>query len=309
MVAHDARGIQLATSAVSGRVLVVGDALLDVRAVPAVPIRPGADVPATITLEPGGQGANLAVRLARRGVAVRLACALADDPAGMLVRERLAGDGVDLVPVATAATGTVVVLVEEGERTMVSQRAPLAASLDLGSAVADAGWLVVSGYLLLEADAPRLAAAAAALPVRRMAVGCSFEDAASWSAALAALRPDLVVLSRDEAEALAPGGSAAALARRLRACVVVTDPSWAEGAVAAASVRVDAAPAGQVVDTTGAGDAFAAALLAELHDAWPPDAPSLERAMRAAAELAAAVVGTAGAQAPVSDEHRVGSSP
>ena len=134
-------------------VLVVGDALLDVLAAPSEPMRPGADVPAAVRVAPGGQGANLAVRLARRGVAVELVCAIAEDAAGRLLRESLAADGVRVHPRQAVATGTVIVLVDAaGERTMLSQRVPLAGRLgDAPSATAD--WLVVSGYLFLEPGA------------------------------------------------------------------------------------------------------------------------------------------------------------
>ena len=50
------------------RVVVIGDATLDVTVAPAEPMRHGGDVAAAIRLAPGGQGANVAVRLARRAV-------------------------------------------------------------------------------------------------------------------------------------------------------------------------------------------------------------------------------------------------
>ena len=134
-------------------VVVIGDALLDVLAVPSEPMRRGADVPAAVHAAPGGQGANLAVRLARRGIAVELLCALADDAAGRLLLATLAADGVRVQPLPAEATGAVVALVDSaGERTMLSQRVPSASAL----AVAPPGradWLVVSGYLLLEPEA------------------------------------------------------------------------------------------------------------------------------------------------------------
>ena len=111
-------------------ITVIGDALLDVHVVPAEPPRPGGDVPAEIRLEPGGQGANVSVRLARRGLPVRLVCALGPDAAGSLLRERLAADGVEVVDLVASATGAVVVLLDAArERTMFSQRVPLAMGL------------------------------------------------------------------------------------------------------------------------------------------------------------------------------------
>ena len=78
-------------------VAVLGDALLDVSLDPVEPMRRGGDVPATVRLAPGGQGANLAVRLARRGVRARLACGLGDDPVGRLLREGLEAEGVEVL--------------------------------------------------------------------------------------------------------------------------------------------------------------------------------------------------------------------
>ena len=51
---------------------VVGDCLLDVTVASSGPIVRGGDEPARIELGPGGQAANVAVRLARGGASVRL---------------------------------------------------------------------------------------------------------------------------------------------------------------------------------------------------------------------------------------------
>jgi sugar/nucleoside kinase (ribokinase family) len=280
-------------------VLVVGDALLDIRVAPSEPMRIGADVPADIQLGPGGQGANLAVRLARRGVSVRLVCALADDAAGALVRRALVADGVELAPLDVDATGSVVVLVDpDGERTMLSRRAAFASALGPELLAArDPDWTVVSGYLLLESGAGDLAGAIAARSRRRMLVGCAVPDALleEWAAAATTLDPDILVLNADEWDrvGMAP-----------RDGLVVTD---AAGAVAhfggrdITATRPDGPPA---LDTTGAGDAFAAALLAPLVTVttWPPGAASLARALAAAAQAAGEVTRVIGAQPQVPGE-------
>lgn len=298
-------------------VTVLGDAVLDVHVSPASTVRPGADIPAAIGLHPGGQGANLAVRLARRGVPVRLACALGDDAAGMLVRRALVDEGVELRAARVPATGSVVVIVGgRGERTMLSQRVPILGGVDLQSAWQGATWLVVSGYLLLERDLSPIAAAGAA-PARRAVLGCSLEpgQATAWMTALGSLRPGLLVLNRQEAALLDPGAEdagslARGLARRLMAVVVVTDAGGASAAIGEAVVRVAAPRAAAASDTTGAGDAFAGALLAELvAEPWPPSPEAASAAMAVASRLATAVTRTIGAQGRVAGELRAGPSP
>lgn len=304
MVAHDQRGLRVAPTAliVVPQVLVLGDALLDVQATPAQPMRPGADVPAAIRLEPGGQGANLAVRLARRGVSVRLRCALGADPAGDLVRSALARDGVTLDAVEASATGTVVVLVDgRGQRTMLSQRVPL---LGAPLAATDAAWLVVSGYVLTEPNVSDLRTHR--WPERRAVVGCALDEAQveAWRSALRMLAPGLLVLNADEANALSDAAAdpAVALADAFDAIVVVTDADGARAAVAGSTVRVGHEPVA-ALDTTGAGDAFAAALIAALAGmSWPPAAEALEPALAEALSAARAVTQVAGAQARVAGE-------
>lgn len=276
-------------------VLVVGDALLDVLAAPAKAMRPGADVPAVVRVAPGGQGANLAVRLARRGVPVELVCALGDDAAGRMLRETLAGDGVRVSAPAATATGAVIVLVDAtGERTMLSQRVPFGAQLPEAN-IGTAAWLVVSGYLLLEPGALAVAAALRARAPRRVLVGCAVPDASlvAWQAAAEALQPDIVVLNRDEAArvpALAPG-------RR-----VVTDTDGASAVVGEARAEART-PAGEpAIDTTGAGDAFTAAFLAELLDRWPPDEATLRGALEAGASAGASATRVRAAQGRIPGE-------
>jgi ribokinase len=304
VVAHHERGLHVAARplSVTTQVLVLGDTVLDVHVTPARPMLPGADVPAAIRLEPGGQGANLAVRLARRGVRVRLRCALGSDAAGALVRSALAADGVLIDAIDARATGSVVVLVDpDGRRTMLSHRAPI-----LGPPLAadGAAWLVVSGYVLLELESAQLAAQP--LPERRAVIGCALDQAETddWRAALRALEPSVVVLNGDEAELVSGGDPepATALANDLAAIVVVTAAGGASAALGAETVRV-AHDAVAAVDTTGAGDAFAAAVIAELLDVeWPPPRDVVERALESAAQVASALTLVRGAQARVAGE-------
>lgn len=276
-------------------VVVLDDALLDVLAVPAEPMRPGADVPASVRVAPGGQGANLAVRLARRGVAVELVCALGDDAAGRLLRETLAADGVRVRAVEADATGAVIVLVDAaGERTMLSRRVPLIGRLDDAPPVT-ADWLVVSGYLLLEPGAATAAADLRGWAPRRMLIGCAVPDVTldEWQRGAAALEPDVVVLNRDEADRVPA---------LLRDRLAVTEPGGATAVIGEARGSV-ATPAGPTAtDTTGAGDAFAAAFLAELLDAWPPDEAALRHALEAGGSSGAEATRVAGAQGAIPGE-------
>jgi sugar/nucleoside kinase (ribokinase family) len=273
-------------------VIVVGDALLDVSVAPSGPMRPGGDVPAAVRLGPGGQGANVAVRLARRGVPVRLACALGDDAAGRLVRDALDADGVDVDAAPADATGAVVIIVDaDGERTMLSHRVPL-----LPRAVSASAWTVVSGYLLLEEGELDVAGDG-----RRAVLGCALPAGSEteWWQRARACRPDVVILNAGEARSL--GTDAGGLARAGGALVVITDR---DGAVAAPpepgrSMRRAAVERVSAVDTTGSGDAFAAAFLAELHDLARWTDADVDRALTAGLELAAQVARVVGAQAAV----------
>lgn len=278
-------------------VVVVGDAILDVQVAPSAALQAGGDVPAEIRLGPGGQGANLAVRLARRGIAVTLVAALADDSAGTLVREALALDGVVLRATPASGTGSVVVLRgSDGERTMLSQRVAFGESV-APELLAGAAWVVVSGYLLLEPHAEALAQLVVGAGARRALVGCSVpaERTGTWRAAAAALRPDLLILNHQERSSL--GHDLAAL------MTVVTDADGATLTTGGRALRAHAPAGGPAADTTGAGDAFAAGLLAVLAAAeWPPGDDALRGALAAAAELASAVARVEGAQAAVAGE-------
>ena len=237
---------------------------------------PGSDRPATIRTGGGGAGANVAVHLARLGTAVVLAGCTGDDAAGRGLAAELAAAGVALRlrTVAGAATGTIVSLVEPGgQRSMLADRgANLALRPDDVPAPPPGGHLHLSGYTLLD-PGPRgagLAALAAAV-----AAGCTISvDPAStgpltrygvdrW---LADTAPATLLLpNADEARLLAgcadPADAARALARRHR---IVAVSLGADGALWASGALLVHRPAlgTDVVDTTGAGDAFAAGLLA-----------------------------------------------
>jgi len=208
----------------------------------------------------------------------------------VLLAQELAARGVELAgPVAAGATGVVVSIVENGERSMASDRgvAPTLTPDEL-----DPEWLAcdvlhISGYALLREpvlDAAMLAARFARERGARLSI-----DVAAWTEIRAfgpvrfrdlldTLAPDVLFATEAEWEMLggayltAPTG---VIKRGARGIVVATADARLEFAA------VDT----EVVDATGAGDALAAGFLL---------GGSLEEAARRGLECAARCVSRVG---------------
>jgi ribokinase len=297
---------------------VIGDASLDVAVAPSATRREGSDVPATIRIGPGGQGANVAVRLARQGAETCLVAPLADDAAGRLLREALQADHVELAILPAPRSTVVIVLLDDGgERTMLSDRQTLDPAA-VPSGLAGAGWIHCSGYPLLDDDGGDALAqllGARGAEVRLSVAGGSVPpDPARVSrlrTRLAAAAPDLVLLSRDEAESMLATrpirAAAAASALQGLAPLVIVTAAVDGSAAAAADLRLELPAAqlpGPVLDATGSGDAYAAALIVALADAeaWPPAEAVLRAAMEKGSLLGAQVARVQGAQGRVAGE-------
>jgi ribokinase len=276
-------------------VAVLGDVMADVVAAASGPLARGSDTPARVRFAGGGQGANVAAWLGALGAPVAFVGRVGDDAAGREAVAALAALGVD-VHVAvdgTRPTGCCVVIVEPGgERTMLPDPGANDAPAVLPDGLLETGdHLHVAGYALLREGSRR--GALAALEAAGAAGATTSLDPSSAALldrrSFAGLRVDLVRANLDEVRALTGGDDPRGLLP-LGAEVVVTLGSggavWTDGA---REERVSAEPA-QVVDTTGAGDAFVAGLLAaRAQGAEPRDA--LVAGCRAAARAVAIVGG------------------
>lgn len=285
------------------RCIVVGDVMMDVTAVIDADIAYASDTPARVTLQPGGVAANTAAWMAVDGKAVTVVGCVGADAFGRSIRQQLSDLGVDVhLQESTLPTGTCVVIVDRRrERTMFPDSGANAAlvSADLHDLITADSHVHVSGYTLLN-QATR--AVGLAVLAHAESVGATRSlDPASAAPMRAHLpmfldllpRIDLLLANEDEAAVLTgadtPHGSLEALADTVP-CVVVKVGSRgvlardSAGTVGAEALRHD------VVDTTGAGDAFTAGFL----PAWLAGA-SLARALEEGQRLAATAVGRVGA--------------
>jgi ribokinase len=286
------------------RVVVLGDVMVDVVARLSGPLAAASDAPATIRFHGGGSAANAAAWLAAAEANPVLVGRVGDDERGRRAHGELRMAGVDarLAVDPELPTGTCIVLVgPDGERTMVPDAGANDALKEkdlVDELLEPGGHLHVAGYALLR-EGSRPAARGAIGRALKVGMSVSVDPSSAallspefldWAEGAGLLLPNVPEAAALTGEADAEL-AARALARRFAEVVVTLGAEgalWTDGAEV---VRVAAAPVEAVVDSTGAGDAFAAGLLA----ARVAGAPVSE-AMAAACRLAARAVQQPGAR-------------
>ena len=241
----------------------LGDLLLDVIVRLDGPIAEDTDTYGRTRVGPGGQAANVAAWTAALERPARFIGKRARDPAGRFLSDELRRRGVDVAgPEVEEGTGTVVsIATADGKRTMLTDRG---VALTLQESELDPAWLDgcerlhIPGYSLVTSPM-REAALAAARLVPRVSVDLSSTAAVEASgldafrATLAGLAPDIVFANEDEAALVGEIETETLVVKRgARGCVVRRGGEQREYPAQAATV----------VDSTGAGDAFAAGFLA-----------------------------------------------
>ncbi|WP_281387698.1 carbohydrate kinase family protein [Nonomuraea rhodomycinica] len=289
-----------------GGLLVVGDVVTDVVALHSAPVAPGTDTAADIALRPGGSGANTASWAAHLGADTRLLTRLGYDSSEWHTAELVrAGVRPHAQVDPTHPTAVVIAMVDAtGERSMLTNRGA-------GGQISPADWddafldgvalLHLSGYTFF--TGPGLALARLAME-RATAAGIAISVDPASTGPLREFGVErfldesapagLIIPNRDEALVLTgvgdPERAAELLSERYGTAVVKLG---SQGALSASGGRIVAAAEGvrvHALDTTGAGDAFAAGYLtARLNGEG--EAAALRAGCQAGAECVALVGG------------------
>jgi ribokinase len=290
-----------------GRVFVVGSTNVD-RTV-QVPRLPGPGETAlgdALVVSPGGKGANAAAAAARAGAIVVFVSAVGADADGEHATATLRAEGVGVDAVAVcddAPTGAALIVTDTDGANLIAVAPGANARVDPEHVARSLAGLSAADVVLVSAEIPDVAIEAA---VRAGAEGGSaavLDPAPARTSLLEAARIG-AILTPNESEALELTGctDVAEAARRLaeltaRAAVVTLGAAGCVVADGGTVTRVPAAPAGVIVDSVGAGDAFAGGLAAAL-----AAGASLEAAVDTALRAAAKSLGHAGARPPVGGE-------
>ena len=268
----------------------------------------------------GGAPANVAVGVARLGGAAAFIGCVGDDPFGQFLAAALRSEGVAARGLQTTAvartTLAFVSLDATGERSFIFFRQP-GADMQLVAAELDQALLAQArifhfGSFSLSGEPAATATRAALSKARAAGALISFDpnlrlhlwpDAAAARQAILPLidQADLLKLSAEELPILSADGEARSLWRdSLQALIVTAGPRGARLITAAGEWELPAF-AVPTVDTTGAGDAFVAALLARLLE--QPDALQMapEETLRFASAAGALATTARGATTAMPD--------
>jgi len=290
----------------NSKILCIGDIMLDVTAVIGKPIVEGLETRASISTFGGGAAANVASWLVAANTPSYLITRVGDDAAGKAVLDQLDQLGVahsDKV-VPGKNTGVVIVIVgNDGERTMFPDSG---ANAGLGVAdlpeLSEFSAVYLSGYPLINPQSnPGVLEIVEVLRKEKLPIifdpatvgvllEVGVEIVRQWLEFM-----DVVVLNEEEAQFITgfanPIDAAADL---LKIVPTVVIKRGSNGALAqqrdGSLIQIPALPT-TVVNTTGAGDAFAAGFIS----VWAQDG-QLADALAAGAKLAAECVALIGAR-------------
>ena len=250
-------------SAAAVPVIVVGSVNIDLVAVGGRMPRPGE----TVTMQrfaevQGGKGGNQASAAAALGARVHFIGAVGSDHWGEAARADLTGRGIDVGGLTTVdgPTGVAIILVDDGGENSIAivpganaAVSPAAVEAALADIDADDAVLVACLEIPLES----VVAAARVAAARGWRVVLNPAPARDLPSELVAAA---TVITPNETEVEALGGVDALLAAGVGAVVVTRGGDGTELYPAGgAATRIEPSRA-EVVDTTGAGDAFTAAL-------------------------------------------------
>jgi ribokinase len=228
---------------------------------------------ATVLDALGGKGSNQAVAAARLGASVAMVACLGHDAAGQTALDALRSDAVDVGAcrrTSDAATGRAAIIVDDAGRNTIVVADGANALLGRGDVARATGLIAQAGVVLCQLEIPLATVDTAFASARDAGALTCLNTAPALAIDALATTPDVLIANRGEAEALTGiSGSTAELAVALAQrygtrLAVVTDGE--RGATAFDGEETFVAPAlpVDVRDTTGAGDAFVGAFVAQL---------------------------------------------
>lgn len=290
------------------KILCIGDLALDVISQLKEPINYGNDTASRISSHPGGQAANVATWITRTNSRAQLVARVGNDPVGFALISDLDKYGVEHMNLMHSGrpTGVVVILVDaNGERTMFPDNG---ANADLEVTdlppLDDFDGVYLSGYALLDFRS-RQAVLAMIAKIKQAGKPIYFdptttgamkvvsrEEVLSWVSLM-----DGILLNAEEALYLGDAPDVEKAGHNLtKYTPLVVIKLGSKGAMAingSESVKVPAVTT-NVVDTTGAGDSFAAGFIPK----WL-ETSDLQQGLSAGTALAAKCVATVGARPPL----------
>ncbi len=253
----------------------------------------------------GGKGANQAVAAARAGASVIMIGAVGGDAHGRASLSALEAEGVDISRVRTVEHPTGVALIGVGARG--ENQILLAPGANAALTADDVALDEIGPCVVLTSFEIPLAVAVEAARRAVMEGGRAIVTPAPAHALPAELLNAAPILVPNEHELVVSIGNddpAAALddlSKRTAGAVVVTQgPAGALLAVGERRERFDGHPVASVVDTTGAGDAFAGAMAA-----WLARGASLDDAIRAGNAAGSLSVRAPGARGSLGDRAQI----